>query len=168
MLCADAKKVTAGIDTKGGDVDMFGHERNGKLTERKERLFNDIEKIDENKNSLNMNPDGETREDIVPQLKTAIERISTRLADTRDLAVKQTFGLNKFKGMGGDNWKDTRYVYVISGLQASLYRLGEFSRDALTSIGNLLSYSSYIQRSISPYVIENQVDFSVQQNIAML
>lgn len=101
MLCADAKNVTAGIDTKGGDVDMFGHERNGKLTERKERLFNDIEKIDENKNSLNMNPDGETREDIVPQLKTAIERISTRLADTRDLAVKQTFGLNKFKGMGG-------------------------------------------------------------------
>ena len=135
MLCADAKKVTAGIDTKGGDVDMFGHERNGKLTERKERLFNDIEKIDENKNSLNMNPDGETREDIVPQLKTAIERISTRLADTRDLAVKQTFGLNKFKGK-------IRDMYVISGLQASLYRLGEFSRDALTSIGNLLSYSS--------------------------
>lgn len=36
MLCADAKKVTAGIDTKGGDVDMFGHERGEKLTERKE------------------------------------------------------------------------------------------------------------------------------------
>ena len=108
-----------------------------------------------------MNPNGETREDIVPQLKTAIERISTRLADTRDLAVKQTFGLNKFKGK-------IRDMYVISGLQASLYWLGEFSRDALTSKGNLLSYSCYIQRSISPYVIENQTDFSVQQNIAML
>lgn len=34
--CADAKKVTAGIDTKGRDVDMFGHERGEKLTERKE------------------------------------------------------------------------------------------------------------------------------------
>ena len=48
MLCADAKKVTAGIDTEG-DVGMFGHKRNKKLTERKERLFNDIEEIDEKK-----------------------------------------------------------------------------------------------------------------------
>lgn len=70
--------------------------------------------------------------------------------------------------MGGDNWKESRYVYVISGLQASLYRLSEFSRDALTTIGHMLSYSSYIQQSISPYAVDNQVDFSVQQNIAML
>lgn len=30
MHCADAKKVTAGIDKHGGDVDMFGFE-DGKL-----------------------------------------------------------------------------------------------------------------------------------------
>jgi hypothetical protein len=26
MLCADGKKVTAGFDSKGGDVDMFSFE----------------------------------------------------------------------------------------------------------------------------------------------
>lgn len=70
--------------------------------------------------------------------------------------------------MGGDNWKESRYVYVISGLQASLYMLSEFSRNALTTIRHKLSYSSYIQQSISPYAVDNHVNFSVQQNIAML
>jgi hypothetical protein len=164
MLCADAKKVTAGIDAKGGDVDMFGNERGEKLTERRERLFNDVNQINEIKKHLSTNVDPE----IVPKLNSTVNTISLRLAETRDLAVRQTFGLNKFKRMGGDNWKDSRYVYVISGLQASLYRLGEFSRDALTTIGNLLSLSSNIQRSISPYVLENRLDFVAQSNIAML
>lgn len=54
MLCADAKKVPAGIDTKGGDVDMFGHERGETLTERKEKLSHDVKKINEIKSSLCM------------------------------------------------------------------------------------------------------------------
>lgn len=174
MLCADAKKVTAGIDTKGGDVDMFGHERGEKLTERKEKLSNDVGKINEIKSSLCMNDDftrnadEQTIKAVIPQITAVVQTISSRLQDTRDLVVRQTFGLNKFKGMGGDNWKESRYVYVISGLQASLYRLSEFSREALTTIGHMLSYSNYIQQSISPYAVDNQVDFSVQQNIAML
>lgn len=105
---------------------------------------------------------------LIPQITAVLQTISSRLQDTRDLVVRQTFGLNKFKGMGGDNWKESRYVYVISGLQASLYRLSEFSRNALTTIRHMLSYSSYIQQSISPYAVDNHVNFSVQQNIAML
>lgn len=38
----------------GGDIDMFGHERGEKLTERKENLSHDVEKINEIKSSLCM------------------------------------------------------------------------------------------------------------------
>ena len=43
MLCADGKKVTAGLDKHGGgDVDMFGHEDGETLTERKTKLALDL------------------------------------------------------------------------------------------------------------------------------
>ena len=42
MLCADGKKVTAGVDKAGGDVDMFGYEDGIKLNERKSRLENEL------------------------------------------------------------------------------------------------------------------------------
>ena len=35
MLCADGKKVTSGLDSKGGDVDMFGCEDGVKLGDKK-------------------------------------------------------------------------------------------------------------------------------------
>jgi hypothetical protein len=41
MLCADAKKVTAGIDKQGGDVDMFGFEDGETLKLRQHRLLNE-------------------------------------------------------------------------------------------------------------------------------
>ena len=47
MLCADGKKVTSGIDSKGGDVDMFGHEGGQTLTERKQKLNRNLALIKE-------------------------------------------------------------------------------------------------------------------------
>jgi hypothetical protein len=38
MMCLDGKKVTAGLDDKYGDVDMFGYEQSPTLSEQKERL----------------------------------------------------------------------------------------------------------------------------------
>ena len=174
MLCADAKKVTAGIDTRGGDVDMFGYEGGITLAMKKERLETEISSINDIRDKLRTNDSGSTEvEDelavqLLPKIRSVVKTISKRLSETRDLAVKQTFGLNKFKGMGGESWKDSRYVYVISGLQASLYRLREFSRDALTTIGQLLSCCSFMQKSNTPYAKDEQVDFTNQPNIALL
>jgi hypothetical protein len=52
MLCADGKKVTFGIDSKGGDVDMFGHEGGQTLTERKQKLNRNLALIKEVKERL--------------------------------------------------------------------------------------------------------------------
>lgn len=43
MMCADAKKVTAGVDVVGGDVDMFGYEDGTSLSERKKSLEEETE-----------------------------------------------------------------------------------------------------------------------------
>lgn len=47
------------------------------------------------------NADEQTIKAVIPQITAVVQTISSRLQDTRDLVVRQTFGLNKFKGMGG-------------------------------------------------------------------
>lgn len=47
MMCADAKKVTAGVNKNGGDVDMFGHGAEPTLNDRKDGLQSDLQFVDE-------------------------------------------------------------------------------------------------------------------------
>lgn len=47
MICADAKKVSVGVNKHGGDVDMFGHEAEPTLNDRKDGLQSDLQFVDE-------------------------------------------------------------------------------------------------------------------------
>ena len=125
MLCADGKQVTSGIDSKGGDVDMFGHEGGQTLTERKQKLNRNLALIKEVKERLQNSKtnefnriDRDMEESVVSDLKNVVTLLSNTIKEGKQLALKQAFGLKKFKRMAGENWKESRYVYVISGLQA--------------------------------------------------
>ena len=52
MLCADAKKVTSGVDKVGGDVDMFAYEDGVTLSTRKQTLQDEMSSILAVKESL--------------------------------------------------------------------------------------------------------------------
>ena len=172
MLCADGKQVTSGIDSKGGDVDMFGHEGVQTLTERKQKLNRNLALIKEVKerlqNSKTDRIDRDMEESVVSDLKNVVSLLSNTIKEGRQLVLKQVFGLNKFKGMAGENWKESRYVYVISGLQASLFQLREFMCDALETIGSILSLCTYLERSYLPYIQDYHVDPSKHTNIPVL
>ena len=134
MLCADGKKVTAGIDKVGGDVDMFGFEDGEKIRERSQRLENELSTF----SSLILDlKDGleidclEKCPITVARLKQCNTIISKRLQEARELKKNQEFGLSRFKTLGGEKWKESKYVYAISGLQASLYEIKEYIRRAL-------------------------------------
>jgi hypothetical protein len=53
-------------------------------------------------------------------LKESVQILGARLQECRELSSRQRMGMEKFKSMAGPNWKESRYIYVISGLQASL------------------------------------------------
>lgn len=55
------------------------------------------------------NADGQTIKAVIPlipQITAVLQTISSRLQDTRDLVVRQTFGLNKFKEWGETTGKN--------------------------------------------------------------
>lgn len=127
MMCADAKKVTAGVDKVGGDVDMFGYENGTSLRERNRSLEEETLRIEEIKGSFTSylcslpleNLPNEVKITAKQNLVDSIKSISKRIKNGRELQYKQEFGLQKFKTMGGEKWRDSKYVYVISSLYAS-------------------------------------------------
>lgn len=126
-MCADAKKVTAGVDKVGGDVDMFGYEDGTSLRERNRSLEEETLRIEEIKGSFTSylcslpleNLPNEVKITAKQNLVDSIKSISKRIKNGRELQYKQEFGLQKFKTMGGEKWRDSKYVYVISSLYAS-------------------------------------------------
>jgi hypothetical protein len=99
MLCADGKQVTSGIDSKGGDVDMFGHEGVQTLTERKQKLNRNLALIKEVKERLQNSKtdefnriDRDMEESVVSDLKNVVSLLSYTIKEGRH---KQAFGFKE-------------------------------------------------------------------------
>ena len=176
MLCADGKKVTAGVDSKGGDVDMFGHEDGTPLAVKTQRLQNEkaaVNNINQTMKSYESDlPLSDIKVNDKIQMGNEIERavavVSSRLKDSRELSFRQELGMNKFRAMAGPSWRDSRYVYVISGLQASLFQLKEFKTETVTVVNTLLYIISCLHDPVSEYVLGKEVDQAYQQNMLSL
>ena len=171
MLCADGKKVTAGVDKAGGDVDMFGYEDGIKLNERKSRLENELKVfagiLMDLKDGLELDLN-EKQPIISTRLKECCSVISGRLKDSRELKTRQEYGLSHFKSLGGEKWKESKYVYAISGLQASIYQLNDYIRQALEINKCLCKYIGVLECSIATVAETQTVDIAYQKNMLML
>ena len=60
--------------------------------------------------------------------------------------------------MGGERWKESKYVYVIGALQASVFQIRDLMRDALRVITDLFHSFAYMSDSTCDYVIDRPVD----------
>ena len=92
-------------------------------------------------------------------MKTSLV-VSKRLKECKELALRQKLGLEKFKTMDGERWKESKYVYVISALQASIFQIRDLIRDALRVITDLFHSLAYMSKSICDYAIDRPVDQS--------
>ena len=105
----------------------------------------------------------------VTRLKECNAIISKGLKEARELKKNQEFGLSRFKALGGEKWKESKYIYVISGLQASLYQIDEYIIQALGVVKLVCKYIALLQRSITAiHDSENgEIDISEQRNMLL-
>jgi hypothetical protein len=94
--------------------------------------------------------------------------VSKRLKECKELALRQKLGLEKFKTMGGERWKESKYVYVISALQASIFQIRDLIRDAVGVITDVFHFLAYMSNSMCDYVIDRPVDQSYEGNLHVL
>jgi hypothetical protein len=74
-------------------------------------------------------------------------------------------GMDKFKKMAGSSWRESRYIYVISGLQASLYQISEFVSDSMSAIKAILRFIADLQNTRIDFCSRTTVDLSYQRNM---
>lgn len=176
MLCADGKKVTSGVDSKGGDVDMFGYEDGTPLYEKKQKLENHktiiknittyVDMYENEKELTSMAKDDKHLTKL--QMDAAVTVVGFRLKESRELAFRQRFGMEKFKAMAGPAWRDSRYVYVISSLQASLFQLKELTIETLLVVDTMLHLMSCLNVPVAGHVLGKFVDGAYQHNLITL
>jgi hypothetical protein len=121
MLCADGKTVTSGIDSKGGDVEMFGYKDGTPLAIKKEILEvgkRSLKSIAQNieiyeKDVILADSREEDKVRLAYELQQEVVMVGSKLNDSRELAFRQKLSMSKFKVIAGPSWRDSKYVYVI-------------------------------------------------------
>jgi hypothetical protein len=173
MLCADGKKVTTGVDSKGGDVNMFSFEDSIIFDDRKDQLekqINTLKGVSESvyQTSQKDSVSEQEKTELSEKVQNAIQVVGERAKECKELAIRQKMGLVKFKSMAGENWRDSKFVFVISELQASLFQLKELVENSLVTTSAMLESTSILLGTYQNYAKENVVDISYQMNAITL
>ena len=166
MLCLDDKKVTAGLSDECGDVNMFGFEHPN-FNQMQGKLKTELRYVQEMKDiALDITNDT-VKANLHSKMKMLITILFHRIKDARNLQVKQLYGLEKLKERAGPEWKTSKYVFAISGIQAFIYRVKDFIRRTLCVIGLLCNIGSNMQHDIN-YVSSSEIDPQFQSNLFLL
>ena len=170
-LTYDGKKLKQGLTNTSGDVDILGFEPGKTLHQRQLEYQERIRQIDEVGKKLNeytsLNSDvknlsNEKQKDIVNVLKPTLSIISQDIIDVRDLKRKKEYAKGKLIERGGEtNWRESKFVYAISGIIAFLHDVEEYSKNALGVLEEICRCISYLNHA--RYVTGSTVNLSTNK-----
>ncbi|KAL5010284.1 hypothetical protein ScPMuIL_012589 [Solemya velum] len=155
-LCVDGKKINSSLIGKHGDIDLWGHESSPTITERRESLNVDVETIEncskyfQNKQQYITNFEALSfleKENIGSSLKTIITLITKRLQALRKNVLLKEANKDKLINSITGDWRNSRLVFVISGLITHLYDMKACIRNMLRDIDDLCIAIAHLNES---------------------
>ena len=84
--------------------------------------------------------------------------VTVRLKESRTLRMKQEYGLQQLKKRAGEDWKTSKYVFAISGIQAFLYRVRHFIETALHNVGKICQIGRELNLTSDNFCIAEEPD----------
>ena len=165
-LGIDGKKISRGRGKDMGDVDCWGFEESPTLKERKERIKIEEEacnKLDEfiaeiERNGFDNLKDctDETNLEFIKWAQKEITTIGLRLKDLRfqKLSLKRAF--DKFIKMAGDDWRNSRYMPVLSSIRTTQYDVELQLNNGLQLVQELAYMISVLNKA--DYSLSNATD----------
>ena len=175
MMCIDGKKVNPGLDSKEGDANMFGFVNSPTIDEHNQKLSTEIELVKDMREALsdmeNPTDEGCATDKIfsfVGMIRALIFLLTFRIKDCRTLKSKQEYGLEKLRERSGPDWKSSKYVFAISGVQAFLFRAKQFFDKTLNNITKLCKLGSAMIMKSFNYCTGDYLDATTQNNLFLL
>ena len=160
VLSVDGKKLAPGLTKESGDIDLFGHEIEESLNDLKLRLKTEIDFMV----STRDNWESLSADDKCDALQKVIHIVSIRIKDLRMLLMKQKLALSKFEKEAGDDWRNSRYVYAISSIQAQIYQVRNVVRQLLDVNNEVLSLGASVRNTSHSFVSGTHIDCFTQDN----
>ena len=173
VLSLDGKKISPGLTPHSGDVDVFGFEE-PPLTERRDTLEREKEIISDltclatsimGRDSLNSIVDEHVH--LSEKLQSVLLVITGRIGEVRLLHLQRALSLDKFPKLGGDNWRQSKFIYVISSIQTSLYQIREFITNWMSCMKALIWCICTVRGSVQELAMGTHVDMTTQINLYM-
>jgi hypothetical protein len=177
-LSVDGKKISRGKCKNIGDVDCWGYEASPTLEEKRNELQQELvtikclqEKLDdlEEKGIKTIN---EIPCKIASELTTTLKRIVRSLGlknkALRERATSLEQAENKFKKLGGDDWKSSKYYPVICSIRVSKTEIKSQISESLQIANEIASFCSIFNNTQSLFCRSDSVDIQKQTNLNQL
>lgn len=103
-------------------------------------------------------------DDKCDALQKVIHIVSIRIKDLRMLLMKQKLALSKFEKEAGDDWRNSRYMYAISSIQAQIYQVRNVVRQLLEVNNEVLSLGDSVRSTSHSFVSCTHIDCFTQDN----
>ncbi|MEW8542406.1 MAG: YqaJ viral recombinase family protein, partial [Candidatus Thiodiazotropha sp.] len=176
-LCFDGKKINAAIKGEQGDIDLFGFDGPPNIGERRQRLEDEknlmqtaADMFTEQTIKLKENVEQMSDEDknsAVFQLRNVVHVLSLRLKELREAKVSREMAVAKFKKMAGADWRKSKFLHVISGLETVLHDINVTVSNILAAVNKLGIVISHLSNDLS-FTTERQVTLRNQGNYVHL
>ena len=109
-VAIDGKRLNSGFGKHLGDVDLFGHENEPTLCDRKQRLASEQSTVEtilnlvselDKRQKTTLSKDVPSAENLVTLIHETLKNISFRIKDIRQLRLKKTIALQNLKQTAG-------------------------------------------------------------------
>ena len=173
-LCVDGKKINSSLSSAEGDIDLFGFEGSPTLAEKRERLRIEQSRIQEvsdrvrelnimGKHTLgNLSESDSTL--LAEKLSNIVYILSNRLKELRESKVHKDLTCEKLKKQSGSDWRKSNLVYVISGLETTLFDISNCIKSLLKCIDELCLAITVIKRSVQSFCQGQTLSLQHQNN----
>ena len=176
-VCVDGKKINGCNDSPAGQINMFGYEGPPSIQERENRMQSEqtlihsfvtfLEELDV-KNKIDFCSLSDTdRDTLLEFVKQTVLLFSTRIKDVREHRVKKENALTKFKKLGENDWRKSKYAIVISHIQTWMYQ-GNSSVESILSNLDKLCCAIAQANDLPNCYHESVVDLGHQENYICL
>ncbi|CAC5380282.1 unnamed protein product [Mytilus coruscus] len=157
-LSIDLKKLNPG--GKFGDVNCFGFENTPTFDQRQPRLQKEFQCIQSFQTAVEQNSKPSSC------IQDIGKCLGLRQKDLKTLSKKRQYALDKIKQEAGDRWRDSKYAFILSSLQTSLYEIRRTITAIQLTTKNLLQIGAYFSGFAFPDI--SSVDLSEQLNYKRL
>ena len=180
-LTFDGKKIKQGLTENSGDINLLGFEEGMSLQQKQNVLKTELNSIESTIEVLNnlvhtedqwQCPVSELPAITLSEFKSfllwCLKILSSKAHNIRTIQSKKEYARKKFIESGGDDWHKSKYVYVISALNAYLYEIDSYLTKHMAILDDICYGLSVLSGSTDKYQTGDLVHFPSQSNYVEL